>query len=297
MTDSRKTKIGWFLVVAPIPLLVVTIATYAIIAFIVAQSLDANSDLAFGHAAQLALGFGGLLGVLGIFVGMPIGIYFLASRTPKDLVLDPAAQTPNAIEYRSAAAFAKTTIGLLVAFTIAASIDVVAQSAILGYIATFSLAETIPSFRLAYNLHYANDVAGLLFLTTGMFYFAWKYRAYRNLHVIRTGELKYSHTWAVGGYFVPFANIVVPFRVMREIIRESKATIAVEFLMTWWIAFLVAQIAIELTPTDLETFVVPLAAWKAIGSLLWDVGMIISAISLMIIVGTVTTHQDRHFAQ
>jgi hypothetical protein len=271
MTDSRKTKLGWFLVVAPIPLLIAAISGYAIAAFIAAQSLGTSASPTMGQTVQLLFGIGGLLGLLGIFVGMPVGIYLLTSRTPKAILADSNAQTPSALEYRSASAFAKTTIGLLLAFTLAASIDVFAQGAVLGYLSTFSFVGIVPSLSLPFALQYANITASVIFPLSAMTYLMWKYRAYRNIQALSPKETTYSHLW----------------------IRESKAEQVARILIVWWIAFLVAQIILEITPANTTTAFGAITTWTAVGTLLWDVGMVIAAVSLMIIMSAVTKNQDR----
>jgi hypothetical protein len=293
MTDSRKTKLGWFLVVAPIPLLIAAISGYAIAAFIAAQSLGTSASPTMGQTVQLLFGIGGLLGLLGIFVGMPVGIYLLTSRTPKAILADSNAQTPSALEYRSASAFAKTTIGLLLAFTLAASIDVFAQGAVLGYLSTFSFVGIVPSLSLPFALQYANITASVIFPLSAMTYLMWKYRAYRNIQALSPKETTYSHLWTVGGYIIPFINFFMPFRIMKEIVRESKAEQVARILIVWWIAFLVAQIILEITPANTTTAFGAITTWTAVGTLLWDVGMVIAAVSLMIIMSAVTKNQDR----
>lgn len=49
----------------------------------------------------------------------------------------------------------------------------------------------------------------------------WLYRVARNLPALRATELEFRPGWAVGWWFIPFANLVQPFRVMMEIWRAS----------------------------------------------------------------------------
>jgi len=75
----------------------------------------------------------------------------------------------------------------------------------------------------------ANDsrqlIIGLLqfleFVVTGIFFLMWIHRAHRNLPALGAQGLKYSPGWAVGGFFVPFLNIVRPFQVVKEIWKAS----------------------------------------------------------------------------
>src|SRR3954469_21689020 len=59
------------------------------------------------------------------------------------------------------------------------------------------------------------------FVLAGIFFFIWLNRAHKNLSALRAEHLEFSSGWAVGWWFVPFANLVKPFQVVREIWCES----------------------------------------------------------------------------
>ena len=62
----------------------------------------------------------------------------------------------------------------------------------------------------------------LLFLGTAVAFLMWFHRAHKNLTSLGGRDLKYSPGWAVGGFFVPFLNLVRPLQVMREIWHGSE---------------------------------------------------------------------------
>jgi len=51
----------------------------------------------------------------------------------------------------------------------------------------------------------------------------WLYRSYCNLPAFGTPRrnLNYSPGWAVGSFFVPFANLVIPYRALKELWQNS----------------------------------------------------------------------------
>jgi hypothetical protein len=51
----------------------------------------------------------------------------------------------------------------------------------------------------------------------------WLHRCYRNLPALGATELRFSPGWAVGWWFVPFANFVQPVRVVTEVWQASQA--------------------------------------------------------------------------
>ena len=49
----------------------------------------------------------------------------------------------------------------------------------------------------------------------------WLHCAYGNLSPLKARNLEFSPGWAVGWWFIPFANLVKPFQVVRELYNES----------------------------------------------------------------------------
>jgi|GEM_PF-1955869 len=62
----------------------------------------------------------------------------------------------------------------------------------------------------------------LVVLLTAVSFLAWIYRAHKNLKALGATDLKYSPGWAIGGFFIPFLNIVRPYQVVSEIWRASR---------------------------------------------------------------------------
>lgn len=66
----------------------------------------------------------------------------------------------------------------------------------------------------------------------------WIYRASANAHVI-SDSMTISPGWAVGWYFVPFANLVKPFQAMKEVWLASHRSGSrfeekTPALLGWW---------------------------------------------------------------
>jgi len=91
----------------------------------------------------------------------------------------------------------------------------------------------------------------VLFYITAILFCMWIHRAHRNLPSLGASGLKYSPWWAVGGFFVPFLNLVRPFQVTTEIWKASDPTTDVNdsvawqsaptspFIISWWLLFLI----------------------------------------------------------
>jgi hypothetical protein len=62
----------------------------------------------------------------------------------------------------------------------------------------------------------------LVYLAAVVAFLLWLHRAYSNLRPLGAKHLNYSPGWAVGYFFIPFANLVRPYQAMREVWRWSK---------------------------------------------------------------------------
>lgn len=67
----------------------------------------------------------------------------------------------------------------------------------------------------------AGMIAYLAFIPSAVLVLAWLYMAYANLHRAGVSGLNYSPGWATFSFFVPFVNLFVPFRAMRELTNRS----------------------------------------------------------------------------
>jgi hypothetical protein len=76
----------------------------------------------------------------------------------------------------------------------------------------------------------------------------WILRAHRNLPGLGARGLDASPGWALGWFFVPFANLWMPYRAMRTLWRASHDAArwqlqAVPWWVTlWWVAWLARQV-------------------------------------------------------
>ena len=69
----------------------------------------------------------------------------------------------------------------------------------------------------------------------------WFYRARKNLDAFPGAGPTMSAGWAIGGWFVPFANFVIPCRVMADIARNSLRRSGTSALVgVWWAGWLVS---------------------------------------------------------
>ncbi|MCM3900346.1 MAG: DUF4328 domain-containing protein [Pyrinomonadaceae bacterium] len=66
----------------------------------------------------------------------------------------------------------------------------------------------------------------LIYIATVILFLMWLYRSYENLPSFGTPSrnITYSSGWALGSFFIPFVNLVVPYRAIKELWRNSAPT-------------------------------------------------------------------------
>ncbi len=62
----------------------------------------------------------------------------------------------------------------------------------------------------------------VIYLATIVFFLLWLYRAFSNLRPLGAQRLDNSAGWAVGSFFIPFLNLVRPYKAARELWRWSQ---------------------------------------------------------------------------
>lgn len=97
-----------------------------------------------------------------------------------------------------------------------------------------------------------NRIHIVLICITAALFCIWIYRAHRNLPSLGASGLKYSPWWAVGGFFIPFLNLIRPLQVTTEIWKASDPITDIDdsatwqrtptspFIISWWILFLIS---------------------------------------------------------
>ncbi|WP_155374244.1 DUF4328 domain-containing protein [Catellatospora vulcania] len=81
------------------------------------------------------------------------------------------------------------------------------------------------------------DVAVLI--AAGVFVIIWLWRARRNLDAFPGAEADHGPGWAIGGWFVPFANFFIPYRMVYQVSTQSVHRNWVKAVAgAWWAGWL-----------------------------------------------------------
>jgi hypothetical protein len=93
-----KKNVGLFLLIAPIPGLIVILTLYAVMSFVltalVASGAGGGPSM-IGQIVNLLLGLLGTLCVAGIIIGMPVGLILLLTAKPAEPTPTPVAPVPE----------------------------------------------------------------------------------------------------------------------------------------------------------------------------------------------------------
>jgi Domain of unknown function (DUF4328)/Protein of unknown function (DUF2510) len=93
-------------------------------------------------------------------------------------------------------------------------------------------------------------VAGVRFLAvaaTAVAFIFWQWRTAKNALSLRRYCARYTPGWSIGGWFIPFANLVIPYRVMQELWSSSDPHSSStdwdeqprsRLISLWWTTFL-----------------------------------------------------------
>ena len=149
----------------------------------------------------------------------------------------------------------------------------------------------------------AAGVTAAAYLAIGVAFLVWFWRAYSNLTALGKHR-KRRAGWAIGGWLVPFANLVIPYWIAAEIWRESRLETATDLLgnepnmepvISWWALFLITGVVNQIalfTAGDLEGNPGQVAAGVGIDVVGSIVG-IAAAMAAMRFVRTATERQER----
>lgn len=82
------------------------------------------------------------------------------------------------------------------------------------------------------------------------------FRAVKNTEIWTATRPRWSAGWAIGGWFIPLANLVIPFLVFLEVWKRSApgdrrlGSPGPGLLWCWWLAYVVGQVLVFVDPTS-----------------------------------------------
>ena len=180
---------------------------------------------------------------------------------PHQGIPPPDARGSTAL-FRSAHSRALWVVGLLLVVASLAALAAIVRVAHIGLLhrlqmgsASFSDARTSEGRVAAIGV-----LETILALALVVMWLVWQFRAHANLRALGASDLRFSPGWVVGWWFIPFANLAMPYLTMRELTKASDPSVGAidwqssrtpRILVAWWVAWLarvgMASIAFSLS--------------------------------------------------
>jgi hypothetical protein len=145
----------------------------------------------------------------------------------------------------------------------------------------------------------------VIYLTTVVVFLMWLYRAYGNLRAFNPwSRLQYSRGWALGSFFIPFANLIIPYRAVKEVWEKSvppdEAMLSnpepPAYFGVWWLFWLLAGFAGNASMRlSLDDHASPSTA--AIVSIIADALSMIAAVFAYLVVDSIDKRQEETTAK
>lgn len=221
--------------------------------------------------------------------------------TPPDR---PNAATSMVGSYRSARPMLRWVVGLLGVSAALALLTLGFRIYEIGRLQDWRAGaiSVVEAQRTLDSVRAVSGVAVLAVVATGIVWLIWQHRSQSNLPTLGVQGLRFTPTWAVAWWLIPFANFVMPFQTMSELYRSSdpqtgaidwKASPVPAFFGVWWACwlarFVLSSIAASITPKPAQADQLIRSAGIGIGV---DVATIAAAALAMVIVRRIQDRQD-----
>ncbi|PYS70839.1 MAG: hypothetical protein DMF69_12330 [Acidobacteria bacterium] len=155
--------------------------------------------------------------------------------------------TSSNSKYSSAHAMARIVKILLIAGGIVSGLSLV-LTGLLTQISTLPEFEELGGNPVRFAVGLLELSRLLVHLSTIVTFLIWLYRSYRNLASFGYSS-RYSLGMAVGSFFIPFANLIIPYQIIKELwqksVPENEAALGPSSVPSWfplwWFFWLVAN--------------------------------------------------------
>jgi hypothetical protein len=72
-------------------------------------------------------------------------------------------------------------------------------------------------------------------------FISWLHRAYENMRALSPPHPRFGSGWAIGGWFVPFLNLVRPKQIINDVYNSGRPSDPPPaWLGLWWAAFIIS---------------------------------------------------------
>jgi Domain of unknown function (DUF4328) len=215
-------------------------------------------------------------------------------------------QSQPAIEYRSPKTLSSITMFLLGGLFVINLLNMFFSFGEIYFYRDIELApgENMSVWLLLIGL--VGIVQVLVYIATFVFFLVWLFRVYKNLTPLRAPNPEYTPGWAVGWWFIPFANLVKPFQVVREAWLQSdpdfdsnlnflsNSISAPVFFGFWWGFWLLSNIAGNIV-SRIDPEGSGMGQSFAIGYIISSILTMIASVLAIMVVKSITERQEQRY--
>lgn len=103
----------------------------------------------------------------------------------------------------------------------------------------------------------------IIYIISAVTFIMWFRRAYYNLHQ-KISDLSYTESWAAIGWFIPLANLVVPYVIMKDLYTKinillqnnTVSRLKISNVRIWWglwiVSSIIGSLSFRASMNDLE---------------------------------------------
>ena len=144
---------------------------------------------------------------------------------------------------------------------------------------------------------------GLTVLVIAPVFVAWMWRAAKNQQALGRRPERLGSGWAIGGWFVPLANLAIPVLVVQDLWRGSTVTIDRDdprwriadrsWLVGWWWGIvLVAALGVSGEPVDSPGVRLAVLEQRNAFALIGSVSAAVAAVLALVVVRGLSRRQE-----
>ena len=166
----------------------------------------------------------------------------------------------------------------------------------------------VSTWLMIQGLIYLLDIP--IYIFTVVMFLIWLHRAHSNLEALNARNLEFTPGWAVGWWFIPFANLVKPFQVVREVWFESDPEFPTErvffsdglksaptYIGVWWAMWLLSNFAANVTSRAYDPNTMANVAITGYLFILTAALSIAAAVLAIMVVRDITDRQEARLAE